>query len=84
MKSRILIILTIIAAMAMPCGAQINLGRAAKGLASAAKAVTLTDAQMTAYVKEYIDWMDKHNPVLPDDDPYTQRLAKLTEGLTSV
>ena len=70
--------------MAMPCGAQINLGRAAKGLASAAKAVTLTDAQMTAYVKEYIDWMDKHNPVLPDDDPYTQRLAKLTEGLTSV
>lgn len=84
MKSRILIILTLIAAMAMPCGAQINLGRAAKGLASAAKAVTLTDAQMTAYVKEYIDWMDKHNPVLPDDDPYTQRLAKLTEGLTSV
>jgi len=81
---KLFLILTIIAAMAMPVSAQINLGRAAKGLASAAKAVTLTDGQMVEYVKEYIDWMDTHNPVLPADDPYTQRLAHLTEGLTSV
>ncbi len=39
---------------------------------------------MVQYVKEYIDWMDTHNPVLPEDDPYTQRLRKLTEGLTDV
>ena len=26
--------------------------------------------------------MDKNNPVLPEDDPYTQRLRKLTEGIT--
>ncbi len=26
--------------------------------------------------------MDKHNPVLPEDNPYTQRLRKLTEGIT--
>ena len=50
----------------------------------AAKAVTLTDEQMTEYVKEYIDWMDKHNQVCADDDPYTVRLKKLTEGLTEV
>lgn len=47
----------------------------------AAKAVTLTDEQMTEYVKEYIDWMDKHNQVCADDDPYTVRLKKLTEGV---
>ena len=29
-----------------------------------------------------VDWMDKHNPVLPEDNPYTQRLRKLTEGIT--
>ena len=52
--------------------------------AKAAKAITLTDKQMADYVKEYIDWMDKNNPVLPDDDPYTIRLNKLTEGLTEV
>ncbi len=39
---------------------------------------------MAEYVKEYIDWMDKHNPVTPADNPYTIRLNKLTEGLTSV
>mgnify|MGYP007050595109 FL=1 len=46
--------------------------------------MTLTDEQMTEYVKEYIDWMDKHNQVCADDDPYTVRLKKLTEGLTEV
>lgn len=66
------------------CEAQFNLGKAAKGLGKVAQAVTLTDEQMSAYVKEYIDWMDKHNPVLPDTDPYVKRLKKLTEGLTAV
>lgn len=71
-------------AVAPAASAQLNIGRAAKSLGKAAQAVTLTDQQMVQYVKEYIDWMDKHNPVLPDDDPYTQRLNRLTEGLTSV
>ncbi len=64
--------------------AQFNLKKAAGGLAKAAKAATLTDDDMVQYVKEYIDWMDAHNPVLPDNDPYVERLAKLTEGLTDV
>lgn len=63
--------------------AQLNLGRMAQGLGKAAQAVTLTDQQMAAYVKEYIDWMDAHNPVTPADSPYTQRLDSLTAGLTS-
>ena len=69
---------------AMPASAQFKAGKVLNGLGKAAQAVTLTDAQMAAYVKEYIDWMDKHNPVLPDTDPYVKRLKKLTEGLTSV
>lgn len=62
--------------------AQFNLKKAVSGAAKAAKALTLTDAQMAAYVKESVDWMDKNNPVLPEDDPYTIRLRKLTEGVT--
>ena len=31
-----------------------------------------------------LDWMDKHNQVCADDDPYTVRLKKLTEGLNEV
>ncbi len=62
--------------------AQFNLKKAIGGAAKAAQAFTLTDEQMASYVKESVDWMDKHNPVLPDDDPYTQRLNKLVAGIT--
>ncbi len=62
--------------------AQFNLKKAVSGAAKAVKAATLTDQEMAEYVKESVDWMDKHNPVLPDDDPYTQRLNRLVEGIT--
>ncbi len=67
-----------------PVMAQFNLGKAASGALKAGKAMTLTDAQMAQYVKESIDWMDKNNKVCADDDPYTVRLKKLTQGLTEV
>ncbi len=65
-----------------PATAQFNLKKALSGAAKAAQAVTLTDEQMAAYVKEYIDWMDANNPVCEADDPYDIRLRKLTDGLT--
>ena len=68
---------------ATEASAQYNLKKAAGSLTKAAQAATLTDDQMVAYVKEYIDWMDKNNPVCPADNPYAIRLAKLTEGLTN-
>ena len=67
-----------------PAFAQFNLKKAVGGAAKAVQAATLTDEQMTAYVKEYIDWMDTHNKVCEPDHPYTQRLYRLTEGLTDV
>lgn len=62
--------------------AQFNLKKAVGSATKAVQAFTLTDQQMADYVKESVDWMDKHNPVLPNDDPYTQRLNKLVEGIT--
>ena len=62
--------------------AQFNLKKGLSAVAKGAKALTLSDADMAAYVKEYIDWMDKNNPVTDANNPYTQRLNKLTEGLT--
>lgn len=78
------IILTFILAFAVQAQAQFNIGRAASAVAKGAQAFTLTDAQMAAYVKESVDWMDKNNPVAADDDPYAIRLKKLTEGLNDV
>lgn len=69
-------------ATAVPASAQFNLKKAIGGATKAVQAATLTDAQMAAYVKESVDWMDKNNPVTPDDNPYTIRLKKLTEGIT--
>lgn len=68
----------------MPAMAQFNLKKAIGSAAKATKAITLTDEQMAEYVKEYIDWMDEHNQVCADDNEYTIRLKKLTEGLTDV
>lgn len=73
-----------LATFAMPAMAQFKLSKAIQGAGKAVQAATLTDDQMRAYVKEYIDWMDAHNPVCADDNPYTIRLKKLTEGLTDV
>ncbi len=71
-------------AIAAPASAQFNLGKLANAGKKAIQAATLTDAQMAAYVKESVDWMDANNPVTPDDDPYTIRLKKLTDGLNDV
>ena len=65
-----------------PTYAQFNIKKAIGGAAKAVKAFTLTDEQMAEYVKESVDWMDEHNPVLPEDNPYVQRLRKLTVGIT--
>ena len=86
MIKKFFISLAVAAAALMPAtaSAQFNIGKAIGGGVKAVKALTLTDDQMREYVKEYIDWMDEHNPVLPEDDPYTQRLRRLTDGLTEV
>lgn len=75
----------LVAAAAMcvsfPAAAQFNLKKAVSAAQKSVQALTLTDEQMAAYVKESVDWMDKNNPVPADDNPYSVRLKKLTEGL---
>ena len=61
--------------------AQFNIGKAVKAASKVAQAVTLSDEQMAAYVKQSVDWMDKNNPVLPEDNDYVQRLRRLTANV---
>lgn len=75
------IIIAMVLAVATPLHAQFNLKKAIGGAAKAAKAMTLTDAQMAEYVKESVEWMDTHNKVSDADSPYTQRLNRLTANL---
>ena len=80
--SKKLILALTLALTALGSNAQFNLKKAIGGAAKVVQAVTLTDEQMAAYVKESVDWMDRNNPVLPEDDPYTVRLRNLTAGIT--
>ena len=48
------------------------------------QAATLTDEQIQEYVKEYVTYSDQQNKVLPENNAYTQRLRKITKGITSV
>lgn len=85
MKMKLITILTLMTAVVLAtntCQAQFNLKRAIGGAAKAYQAMTLTDQQMAAYVKESIEYMDKNNTVAEDNDPYAVRLNKLTAGLT--
>lgn len=50
----------------------------------ALQAATVSDSQIQSYVHQYIQGMDQQNKVAPANSPYSIRLAKLTEGLTSV
>lgn len=83
MRHRIfqLLLIAIFFASANTGFAQFNIKKAIGGASKAVQAFTLTDEQMAAYVKESVEWMDKHNPVLPEDNPYTQRLNRLVEGI---
>lgn len=48
------------------------------------KALTLSDAQVQEYVRQAVAQMDRQNKVLPAGNAYSQRLKRLTSGLTKV
>ncbi len=75
-----------IAALAS-CGAaqaQFKLNKALSAGVKVVQAATLTDEQINGYVKEYIEWLDAHNPVCEGDDEFAVRLARITAKIKDV
>lgn len=58
-----------------------------KGLSStglkAGKALTLSDADVSQAADQACAYMDQENQVVTGNDPYAQRLAKITQGLAN-
>lgn len=71
-------------AVSLPAMAQFDFMRAMSAISKVTQAATLSDAQVAAYVSEYVAYMDKKNDVAAPTDPYTIRLNRLTQGLNSV
>jgi len=68
----------LLAAVAGPASAQFKLNNktinaAEKGV----KAATFSDEDAAKLAKQSVEWMDKNNPVAPDNDPYAIRLNKI-------
>lgn len=82
MIKKLLLAAALFAACGTTVSAQLNLGKAINAASKGVQALTVTDEQMAAYAKESIDWMDTHNKVSDPDSEYTQRLNRLTAGMT--
>ena len=62
----------------------LNMDSLMSGASKALQAATVSDSQIQNYVHEYIQYSDQQNKVAPASNPYSKRLAKLTQGLNSV
>ena len=78
------LILLSAAVLAWGCSAGFNADRAMSGGVKALQAASITDAQVQEYVHQYIVQLDAQTKVLPESNPYTQRLRRLTKGITQV
>ena len=88
MKRKIAMIAVVLLGMGMTASAQfgkkINLGKALQAGKDVVSAVTLSDADIANMSKEYMAWMDTHNPLTKPDTEYGKRLEKLTGHIKEV
>ena len=88
MKREIAMIAFVLLGMGMTASAQfgkkINLGKALQAGKDVVSAVTLSDADIANMSKEYMTWMDTHNPLTKPDTEYGKRLEKLTGHIKEV
>ena len=62
-------------------GKSINTKKLVNAASDVAKAVTLSDEDVAAMAREYIQWMDTHNEVAGPETEMGQRLANLTKDI---
>ena len=91
MKKTLIVALVLAFTGAGSANAQIKIGgktidtkKAAGAVANAAKAITLSDADVAELCREAVEWMDENNPIAGDDTEYGQRLSRLVGHITEV
>lgn len=87
----VLLSMALLAGVCFNSNAQIRIGNKkidTKKVLNAAedvgKAITLSDADIAAISREYIEWMDENNPVVGSDNEYGARLERLTSNIKSI
>ena len=59
-------------------------GRLLQAGAKTVQSMTISDAQVQGYVRQYINNLDAKSQVAPADNPYTIRLNRIVQGVTQV
>ncbi len=73
----------VLAVAAVSCSTRLNSEYLLSGGAKVAQAAMLSDAQLQAYVGQYVKQLDAENKILPESSTYVKRLRKMTTGITS-
>ena len=81
---RRLIIMLAAAVLCASCTSQLDASYLLSSGAKIAQAATLTDAQIQAYVSQYVTQLDAQNTVLPETNAYVKRVRNMTKGITEV
>ncbi|MCD8388093.1 MAG: M48 family metallopeptidase [Bacteroidales bacterium] len=68
----------------MSSGGALNSEYLLSGAAKAAQAMSISDEQIAQLVHQSVEQMDAKNTLLPASNPYSQRLARITQGITQV
>ncbi len=84
----ILLTVAVLAGICFSANAQLKIGgkkidtkKVLNAASDVATAVTLSDADIAAMSREYIQWMDEHNEVAGPGTEMGDRLARLTDGI---
>lgn len=64
--------------------AKLKLDKLLNGAKKVVSAATISDKDVREYVHEYVIYSDSINQVAPENNEYSKRLVKLTEGLNQV
>lgn len=81
-KIVVFITLSLLAVTFTPVQAQSKWGRALSGIVKAGQAMSITDEDLAAMVKEEVAVMDRKNKVCGSSNAYAKRLKRLTRGMT--
>lgn len=82
--SKVLFVAALMAVLSAVTVEAQNWSRLIGGAKKMAQALTLSDKAVQEYVHQYITDLDSKSQVLPASDAYSKRLARLTNGVTSV
>ena len=84
MKKILLILAAMLPLVSCSVLQNMNTERVMQGGAKVVQGLGVTNAQMQEYVKASVAQLDAEATVLPANNAYSKRLAKLTQGLTEV